>query len=269
MSNGNRILSLDEFDEKFRIEYTGAAMPQGHMDQMPQQPEAMTPAQAAPQPYSPQMPEQQMPQYPMPQPENQGSEQDYQALASDLQTYDDPFLAAAQSLDSVGAAQYPAYQQPASPPTLQQQWPPVSPPAAGGYQGVPEQPPEPESFLQPPQSDRKRMGQLVMTGVTAFVVILLIAAVFVPKLVFGIEFVSMNSAEMGDTIPVGSLVIIKKTPYEQIKVNDIVTYEFERGQPITRRVVTLYPETKNFAVKGDAATTSVTVNADRMRGKLS
>ena len=287
MSNGDRFLSLDEFDDEFCARYTGFAPPapaQAQMQQpqhnMPQhdmsqqnmlgyQQQQMPEYQMQPQYQPPQFQPTSMPQRPKPYPAPE-----YQAYPSELPQFDDPFLMAAQSLPAMDAAQqYPPFQTQSAPPFApQQQWPPASP--AGRYQAGPEQPAEqpvqePKPILPPPQKDKKRLTkQLVMTGVTAAIAVLVLAAVFVPKLAFGVEFLSMNTTEMEPSIPLGSLLVIKKADYNQLKRKNVVAYEFEKGKPIIRRITRMHPETKSCSVKGDAAATSVTVSHDRMRGVL-
>jgi|GEM_PF-6919743 len=233
MSNGDRFLTLDEFDEAFRSRYTGFA------------PVPPVPAQEHVQGLYYQQPQQQMPQQryqpPQPEPYQTPEYQSYQAYPSELPPFEDPFLTAAQS------------------PAPQQQWPPM----AGGYQAAP----EPEEVLPPPQKDNQRLTkQLVMIGITVVVAILVAAAVLVPKLAFGYEILSMNTTEMAPKIPLGSLVIIKKVDYKELKKKNVIAYEFEKGKPVIRRITRLHPETRSFSVKGDAAATSVTVSNDRLRG---
>ena len=297
MSNGDRFLSLDEFDEAFCARYTGFAAPA--QEQMPPQYDMsqhdmsqydmlgyqqQMPQYQAPQQdmgYQPQ--EQQMPQFQPqmpPQPEPYQTPE-YQEYPPELPQFDDPFLMAAQSLPAIETApQYPSFPpQNAPPPNAPpfpvsvppQQWrPPVSP--DGGYQAAPEQqaefPAEEQEVLPPsPPKDKKRLTkQLIMIGVTAVLIILVAAGVLISKLAFGVEILSMNTTEMAPKIPLGSLVIIKKAEYGDIKKKNVIAYEFEKGKPIIRRVTRLHPETRSFSVKGDAAATSVTVSNDRMRG---
>ena len=284
MSNGDRFLSLDEFDEAFCAGYTGFAPPAPAQEQMPQpyMPQPQFQPQQTPQPY----PSQEYRAYPSESPQFYSAPGQFPASGErqasgaypGIQTFDDdPFLMAAQSLPEMEAApQYPLFRPqnappfaPAPPAPQQQQWPP-----AGGYQAAPEQQvaypaAEPEEFVPPPQKDKKRLTkQLVMIGITAFLVILVTAGVLVSKRVFGIEILSMNTAEMGQKLPLGTLVIIKKAEYKDLEVKHVVAYEFEKGKPIIRRITRLHPETKSFSVKGDAAATSVTVSNDRMRGRV-
>jgi signal peptidase I len=72
----------------------------------------------------------------------------------------------------------------------------------------------------------------------------------------GFEAKSIATGSMRPTIPTGSLVIIHKTPLNQLKVGDVVTYTKSVNPPVTITHRIVKTETKAgapyFIVKGDA-----------------
>jgi len=243
MSTENRIRSLQEFDEAFSGRFAAAA--------------AITPVRA-PEPM-PQMEfyPQAVQQQPYPQAAAQNAPMPHRQMRKDEYF--------PQNYEASVAAAYPAYSrqpmplsalpqpeppQPMPTPPAPQQWSAVTrPPSAGQTLSAQEA----QRLAPPPKPFRLTMKQKALGLGTVAVLLILLLAVLVPRLLFGIEFLAMGSESMGETIPLGSLVIIKKAPFEEVLVGDIITYEYGRGNLVTRRVVDKRSDPQVIATKGDNA----------------
>jgi len=214
MSTENRIRSLYEFDEAFKGRFTETAM--------------MQPAR---------VPESTLPEMAFYQPAAQ-----YQYPQASVQNGQIP---RPQMRENECFPQY--YEAQPMPP----QWPEAAHPPAVEQTLLPV--PEAQRFPPLKKPFRLTKKQLSLIVGTVAVALTLLLAVFAPRLLFGVEFLAMGSESMGEAIPLGSLMIIKKTPFEEILIGDIVTYEYGRGNLVTRRVVDKRDEPQTIAAKGDNA----------------
>jgi signal peptidase len=83
--------------------------------------------------------------------------------------------------------------------------------------------------------------------------LLLALGIVVPKLVFQIEPMAVQSGSMKPGIPVGSLVYAVPTDGEKIKVGDVISYTLGGGETrVTHRVVETDRVNKRFMTQGDA-----------------
>jgi signal peptidase len=77
--------------------------------------------------------------------------------------------------------------------------------------------------------------------------------------VFGLSMYTVQTGSMSPTIPVGSLVLVKEVPAEDIQVGDVITF-FMGSSNVTHRVVAINysPEDdyRSFATRGDANNTN-------------
>ena len=96
----------------------------------------------------------------------------------------------------------------------------------------------------------------------------------VPK-IFGYSVVVIVTQSMGETFPVGTYILIKETPPQDIKENDIICFYSEDssiyGHPNTHRVIKVIENEGKYeyVTKGDANAIedSVTAKCDKLIGK--
>ena len=109
----------------------------------------------------------------------------------------------------------------------------------------------------------------IITTLVVIVVVILACIMFLPKL-FGITPMAVLSGSMEPTYHVGSLVFIKDTDPETIKVGDPITFEIGSGSTVvTHRVIKVNTEEKTFETKGDNNdnTDGAGVAFSKVRGK--
>lgn len=73
---------------------------------------------------------------------------------------------------------------------------------------------------------------------------------------FGIKPYSVLSGSMESIYPIGSLIYVSKTNPDDLKVNDIITFNMSGGAIGTHRIIELVPDEENsniikFRTKGD------------------
>jgi signal peptidase len=97
----------------------------------------------------------------------------------------------------------------------------------------------------------------VALGAVALVVIAAVAAlVIVAPLVVGGQALTVLTNSMAPKFPPGTLIVIKPTPVDEIRVGDVLTYQITSGEPavishrVVERSVDLEGET-TFITKGD------------------
>ncbi len=84
-----------------------------------------------------------------------------------------------------------------------------------------------------------------------------LAAVLVAKLLFGVEMRAVLTPSMEPELPVGSLLIIKPTAYEDIKIGDDITFVRDKKLTVvTHRVIEKDDETKHLTTQGIANNTA-------------
>ena len=97
----------------------------------------------------------------------------------------------------------------------------------------------------------------------------------VPK-VFGYSVMKITTPSMGETIPVGTYILVKEVSPEQVKINDVICFYSEDariyGYPNTHRVVEepiKVGDKYEYVTKGDATSIadSVTAKSDKLIGK--
>ena len=97
----------------------------------------------------------------------------------------------------------------------------------------------------------------------------------VPK-IFGYSVMKITTPSMGETIPVGTYILIKDVAPEQVKINDVICFYSEDakiyGYPNTHRVVEdpiKVGDKYEYVTKGDATSIKdgVTAKSDKLIGK--
>lgn len=92
-------------------------------------------------------------------------------------------------------------------------------------------------------------------GLLGLVILLGLVAIVVP-LSAGATPMTVLTTSMVPTYPPGTLVIVKPTPVDDIRVGDALTYQLESGRPevVTHRVVSIIASSngeRSFVTKGD------------------
>lgn len=105
----------------------------------------------------------------------------------------------------------------------------------------------------------RSLGSLIVLGLSAglFALVLLlgVVAVGVPA-VTGSMPMTILTGSMAPTYPAGTLVIVRPTPVDEIRVGDALTYQLRSGEPelVTHRVIAITSAggEKRFTTQGDA-----------------
>lgn len=83
--------------------------------------------------------------------------------------------------------------------------------------------------------------------------LLLLAAVLVPKLCFGFEMKAVMTSSMEPELPVGSLLVISPTDYDNIQIGDDITFVRDANLTlVTHRVISKDDETQKVTTQGIA-----------------
>jgi len=115
-----------------------------------------------------------------------------------------------------------------------------------------------------PRKPAKKKGVLHYIGVglsfglLSLVLLLAVLVVALPMLTKSTPYTVLTSS-MNPSYPAGTLVIVKPTDTQQIRIGDVITYQITSNQPavITHRVIQIVEPTKAgdevaFITKGDA-----------------
>ena len=98
-----------------------------------------------------------------------------------------------------------------------------------------------------------KVAKVLSLGIYAIGGVILLA-LLIPQI--GLKVLNVATGSMSPAIPTGSLVLVHRVPYAQIKVGDVITYVNPRNakQTITHRVVekTIYQAVPALITKGDA-----------------
>lgn len=96
-----------------------------------------------------------------------------------------------------------------------------------------------------------------MSTVLIVVLVLLLAAVLVPKLCFGVEMKAVMTSSMEPELPVGSLLIIVPSEYDDIHIGDDITFvRDEKLTLVTHRVIAKDDTTQKITTQGIANNTA-------------
>jgi len=110
------------------------------------------------------------------------------------------------------------------------------------------------------------------TGLLLLVAGLAVVLIVVPKAT-GSTPLTVLTQSMDPTLPPGTLLVVRPTPVEDIRIGDVVTYQITSGQPavISHRVVSVASSSdgsRTFTLKGDnnALADPAPVTAAQVRG---
>lgn len=110
---------------------------------------------------------------------------------------------------------------------------------------------------------RRRRNRIIQTigfgasgGILAFMILLAMLVIVVP-LVTGSAPITVLTGSMQPKLPPGTLIVVKPTPVEEIRVGDVLTYQLRSGEPelVTHRVVQRIASSNGeieFVTQGDA-----------------
>lgn len=103
---------------------------------------------------------------------------------------------------------------------------------------------------------RHAIGLGLSGGILALTLLLAMLVIVVPLLVGGSP-ITVLTGSMEPKLPPGTLIIVKPTPVEEIRVGDVITYQLRSGEPelVTHRVVERISSADGgtrFVTKGDA-----------------
>lgn len=109
---------------------------------------------------------------------------------------------------------------------------------------------------RPQNRVRQAIGLGLSGGVLALTLLLAILVIVVPLLVGGSP-ITVLTGSMEPKLPPGTLIIVKPTPVEEIRVGDVITYQLRSGEPelVTHRVVERVSGadgSTRFVTQGDA-----------------
>lgn len=101
----------------------------------------------------------------------------------------------------------------------------------------------------------RKLWNIIGTIVVVLVVVLAIALVGVR--ILGIKTYTVTSGSMEPTYRVGSLVYVKSTDPEELKVGDVISFMLNEDTVATHRIVEILPDEEDesilrFRTKGDA-----------------
>lgn len=125
------------------------------------------------------------------------------------------------------------------------------------------------------QEQRRRKtgaGMFLTLGILLFSIAVLASMVMVIPAVLHVKSYAVASGSMEPEMPVGSLVLVRKTEPADLKTGDIIVFASLRGdgENVTHRVTVNDPEQKQLTTKGDANETQdpVPVPYDRVVGRV-
>lgn len=91
----------------------------------------------------------------------------------------------------------------------------------------------------------------ILTNIIIVVLILVAGVLYVPRF-FGYENFAVISGSMEPNMPVGSIVYASPEEFNDIKVNDVISFKVNSETMVTHRVVEIDKENQSFITKGDA-----------------
>ncbi|SDM66205.1 signal peptidase I [Acetanaerobacterium elongatum] len=109
----------------------------------------------------------------------------------------------------------------------------------------------------------------LLAGVLIVIAFLPLGVLTLPQLA-GYTPLSVLSGSMEPACPVGSVVFIRPTAPDAVKVNDIITFALENNARVTHRVTQILYNEQAFVTKGDANNTNdlSPVPFNRLVGKV-
>ena len=114
-----------------------------------------------------------------------------------------------------------------------------------------------ERQREPHNQERKKGGRIILPalcGIVGTLIIVLVIAALLPTTLsrfMGFEVYNVVSGSMAPSIPVGSMVFVKPTDWQEIEAGDVIAYE-SGGSVVTHRVKESRFVEGDFVTKGDA-----------------
>lgn len=107
-----------------------------------------------------------------------------------------------------------------------------------------------------PQKNRKKGGSKLpaLCSLVGTIAILLVIALLLPVFaarMLGYEVYDVVSGSMEPAIPQGSLVLVQRTLWQEIRPGDVIAFE-SGGSVVTHRVIEIRQQEGEFVTKGDA-----------------
>jgi len=102
-------------------------------------------------------------------------------------------------------------------------------------------------------------------------IIFYISLIALAFFIFGVRYYNVLSESMEPTIPVGSLIVVWPTSFENLEDDDVITVRLNNtGILLTHRAVEINHEERTIITKGDNNPTRdpQPINADQLVGKV-
>ena len=120
----------------------------------------------------------------------------------------------------------------------------------------------------------KKIFSKILYFSVILVLLLIIAGALLSKgeapTIMGYKFLTVLTGSMEPEIKVGSLVVAKETPINNLKVEDIITYKTKNNSSLVTHRIVKINENGSLVTKGDANNTCDIgeVNEDQLQGKV-
>ena len=82
--------------------------------------------------------------------------------------------------------------------------------------------------------------------------LIIVAGILIVPQMLGMNTLAVLSGSMQPNIPVGSLIIIDDVKFDDLKVDDVITYKVNSSTLVTHRIVSLDSNKQEMITKGDA-----------------
>lgn len=132
-------------------------------------------------------------------------------------------------------------------------------------------------MMTPGRREARRWPYYLRLGVSAGLLLLtlLVAALAViAPLLSGARPMTVLTGSMEPKLPVGTLIVVRPTDPDELRVGDVITYQLRSGEPevVTHRIVAITTdgEERTFATRGDAnpSPDAAPVREVQIRGRL-
>ena len=125
-----------------------------------------------------------------------------------------------------------------------------------------------------PGKRRKMKRTFSIITTLSLILVIVIAFLLVGVRIFGLAPYTVLSGSMEPEYHVGSLIYVRDTSAEELKINDPITYTMKNGVVVTHRIIEVISDTENpnnvsYVTKGDANDTadSTPVHISEVIGK--
>lgn len=94
----------------------------------------------------------------------------------------------------------------------------------------------------------------ILSTIILLILLILACLLFVPNLL-GYQSFAVVSGSMEPAYSVGSIVYAKETPFDELKVGDVISFSISEDTKVTHRITAIDNEKQQFTTKGDANNT--------------